>query len=374
MTDSARLTCFAVQEPIVARKPKICVIGGGVFGEMHLRTFRQLDNDGRCEFAALADVNEELLARRRQEYGVRGYTDFIEMIETENPDGVTVATPDHLHRGIALEAIARGVHVMVEKPLDITVAGCEEIIDAARTKNVLLEVDFHKRFDPYHQELMKEARRGKFGEIEYGYAFMEDRIEVPRDWWPSWAKDSSPAWFLAIHMVDLFFWIARTRGRRVFATGVRKKLASIGVDAWDSIQIFTQCENDITFQCQVAWILPDAYEAVVNQGIRIVGTEGIMEVDTQNRGSESCFSADSKMITHNLGFFREGKNRAGETVYAGYGIEAIADFNENLSYILDGGAVADLEGKYPGGRDGLEATRVVAAAHESVDTGRLIEL
>lgn len=358
----------------MTRKPKICVIGGGMFGEMHLRTFRQLENDGLCEFAALADLNADLLEQRRQTYGMRTYTNFIEMIETEKPDGVTIATPDHLHRKIAVEAIARGVHVMVEKPLDITVEGCEEIIAAAQAKDVLLQVDFHKRFDPYHQELANEARRGKFGDIEYGYAFMEDRIEVPRDWWPSWAKNSSPAWFLAIHMVDLFLWISQTSGRRVFATGVRKKLASIGVDAWDSIQIFAQCENDITFQCQVSWILPDAFEAVVNQGIRIVGTEGVMEVDSQNRGSQSCFSDDDKMITHNLGFFRESKNRAGETVYSGYGIESIADFNENLSHLVRGGAIADLDGKYPGGKDGLEATRIVAAAHESIETGRLVEL
>lgn len=358
----------------MARKPRICVIGGGMFGEMHLRTFRQLDREGLCEFAALADLNEDLLDRRRRTYGMRTYTDFIEMIETEKPDGVTIATPDHLHKRIALEAIGRGVHVMVEKPLDVTVAGCEEIIAAARTKDVLLQVDFHKRFDPYHRELMEEARRGKFGEIEYGYAFMEDRIEVPRDWWPSWAKDSSPAWFLAIHMVDLFLWIAQTRGKRVFATGVGKKLKSIGIDAWDSIQIFAECEKDITFQCQVTWILPDAFEAVVNQGIRILGTEGVMEVDSQNRGSESCFSGDNKMITHNLGFFRESRNKAGETVYSGYGIEAIADFNENLSYLLGGGAIADLDGTYPSGEDGLEATRIVAAAHRSIDTGGLVEL
>ncbi|MFH0962657.1 MAG: Gfo/Idh/MocA family oxidoreductase [Planctomycetota bacterium] len=358
----------------MARKPKICVIGGGTFGVMHLRTFRQLENEGRCEFCGLADINEELLAKRREEFGMRTYKDFAEMIAKEKPDGVTVATPDHLHRKIALEAIRRGVHVLVEKPLDVTVEGCRELVDAAAQKGVLLEVDFHKRFDPYHQELCRKAREGKLGEIEYGYAWMEDRIEIPRDWWPSWAKDSSPAWFLAVHMVDLFLWITRKRGKRVFATGVRKKLPSIGVSAWDSINLLAELEGEVTFQCQSSWILPDSFEAIVNQGIRVVGTEGVMEVDSQDRGAESCFSSDGKMVTYNLGFFREAKDKSGKVVYGGYGIESIADFAENLTYLLAGGKLAELAEKYPDGQDGLEATKIVAAAHESIATGKVIEI
>jgi predicted dehydrogenase len=358
----------------MADKPKICVVGGGKFGLMHLRAFRQVERDGGCEFLALADINEALLEERKQEFGVRTYTDYCEMLDEEKPDGVTIATPDHLHREIALAAIERGVHVFVEKPLDVTADGCGEIMNAAAEKGLLLEVDFHKRYDPYHLELHRLAREGKLGEIEYGYAWMEDRIEVPRDWWPSWAGVSSPAWFLAIHMVDLFLWIAGTRGKSVYATGTRKKLPSIGVDAWDSISIAASLENDISFQCQVSWILPDAFEAIVNQGIRVVGTEGIMEIDSQDRGASSCFASDNRMATHNLGFFRETTDKTGRTVYGGYGIDAIADFAGNLAFLLGGGPLAELKGEYPDGTDGLEATRIVEAAHKSLDTGDLIQI
>lgn len=355
-------------------KPRICVIGGGIFGLMHLRAFHQLKQEGRCEFLALADVSEKTRRLREQEFGVRTYADFREMLDKEKPHGVTIATPDHLHRAIAMEALNRGVHVFVEKPMDITVEGCREMVEAAASRGLVLEVDFHKRYDPYHQQLYRLAREGKLGQIEYGYAWMEDRIEVPRDWWPSWAGQSSPAWFLAIHMVDLFLWVAQTRGRRVFATGARKKLASIGVDAWDSISMHAELEGDISFQCQVCWILPDAFEAVVNQGMRIVGTEGMMEVDSQSRGAESCFASDGKMATYNLGFFTERRDKAGNLTYCGYGLEAITDFADNLAHVLGGGSLAELAGKYPSGYDGLEATKIVAAAHQSLDTGRTIDV
>jgi len=354
--------------------PRICVVGGGTFGLMHLRAFRQFQREGRCEFLALADVNEQVLKDRAREFAVRTYTDYAEMLEREQPDGVAIATPDHLHREVALAALASGSHALVEKPLDVTVDGCTAMIDAAREAGVLLQVDFHKRYDPYHAELCRLAREGKFGQIEYAYAWIEDRIEVPRDWLSSWAAESSPAWFLGIHMVDLFCWVAQAKGRRVHATGTRKKLPTIGVDAWDSICFSVEMEGDATLQCQTSWVLPDAFEGIVNQGIRVVGTEGIMEVDSQNRGAECCFASEGRMATPNLGFFRRTQDARGETLYGGYGIDAIGHFVDNVAFLMEGGSPADLAGTYPGGEDGLEATKIVAAAHESLASGELVDV
>ena len=72
------------------RAPRIAVIGGGKFGEMHLRTFTQLQRDGKAALVALCDINEELLAQRHEQYGVKGYTDYRAMLEHEDIDGVTV--------------------------------------------------------------------------------------------------------------------------------------------------------------------------------------------------------------------------------------------------------------------------------------------
>ena len=358
----------------MAAVPRICVVGGGTFGLMHLRALAQLQRQGHCELLALADVNEALLEERGRAFGMRTYADCAEMLAQERPDGVNVATPDHLHRDVVLSAVGQGAHVLVEKPLDVALEGCAAMVEAARAQGVLLQVDFHKRYDPYHAELHRAAHAGKFGRIEYGYAWIEDRLEVPRDWLTSWAPDSSPAWFLAIHMVDLFCWLAGARGRRVFAAGVKHKLPAIGLDGWDSVCFQVEMADGVTFQCQSSWVLPDAFEGIVNQGIRVVGSEGIMEVDSQNRGAECCFASNGRMATPNLGFFRQATDARGRTVYGGYGIDAIAHFVENVALLMDGGDLGDLAGTYPSGEDGLEATRIVAGAHESLATGRLVEL
>jgi len=354
--------------------PRIAIVGGGRFGEMHLRAFHQMQADGRAELVGLVDVNEALLAQRREQYGVKTYTDLAKMLADARPDGVSVATPDHLHRRIAAEVLAAGCHVLVEKPLDVTVAGCRELIAAAESAGRLLMVDFHKRYDPYHAEAAARVAAGAIGEVLYGYAHMEDRIEVPRDWFPAWASNSSPAWFLGVHFFDLARWICRREPVSVSATGTRKKLASLGVDAFDAINAKVCFEGGASFSFDLSWILPDGFEAIVNQGIRIVGTEGLIEIDSQDRGSRVC-TAGRGMESLNLGFFKETVDPRGRTTYGGYGIESICHFAELVGCLAEGVPLADLAGQYADGRDGLAATKITLAAHASAaEGGRVIEL
>jgi hypothetical protein len=77
------------------------------------------------------------------------------------------------------------------------------------------------------------------------------------------------------------------------------------------------------------------------------------------------------MRTYNLGFMRELTDRRGETVFAGYGIESIVDFVDNVSALQDGASLPDLSGRYAGGEDGLAATRIACGAEESLRTGQV---
>ena len=126
---------------------RIGIVGVGTFGINHLRCFRQLGYTGAANLVAAADINDQLLAERRREFEFTPYTDYREMLARENLDGITVVTPDPYHKDIVLAAAEARVHVLCEKPLDVTVAGCQEMIAAAEKAGTLLMVDFHKRYD-----------------------------------------------------------------------------------------------------------------------------------------------------------------------------------------------------------------------------------
>jgi predicted dehydrogenase len=296
------------------------------------------------------------------------------MLAKEKLDGVTVVTPDPYHRPIVMAAAEAGVHVLCEKPLDVTVAGCIEMIQACEKAGVLLQVDFHKRHDEYHREMKQKIQEGLLGQIQYGYAHMEDRIQVPRDWFPDWAEASSPAWFLGIHFYDLARWLMEAEPVRVWAHGRKGRLQELGVNTFDSISAMVEFDNGATMCFDTSWILPDGFPAVVNQGIRLVGTMGMLECDSQDRGTWTCLSeTEPQFQSHNPSFLRCRKDKQGREIWSGYGIDSIADFAHNVNYLLDGGTVEDLS-EHASGYDGLQATKIAAAVHESIERQMIVNI
>ncbi len=353
---------------------RIGVVGGGTYGESHLTVYKDLEKHGRIQLAALAEADGPRRQQRKDEFGIPVYATHLEMLESEELDGVTVATPDHLHCQIALDVLERGLHCMVEKPLDVTVEGCRQMIAKAEEKGVLLEVDFHKRFDPYHMEMRESFLEGKFGEVEYGYSWMEDKLFVPVSMLQAWSAHSSPVWFLGVHMYDLVRWIMGNPDPvRVYATGEKKKLVAMGIDTYDAVQAQVQFDNGANITFHNSWILPDNFEAVVHQGVKLVGTEGIFECDSQYRGGRGCLK-EEPMRTWNLGIKYRERDKRNQVHLRGYFQSSIADFAENLLFLESGGTVADLEGLYPSGQDGLVITQMACAAHESAASGLPIDI
>ena len=353
---------------------KVGVVGAGVFGINHLKAFRQLSYSGIAELAAVAEINDERAREVEKDFGCPVYHDYHDMLDKADLDAVTVVTPDHLHREVALAALQKGKHVLVEKPLDTTASGCREMIDAAKKANVLLQVDFHKRYDPEHIGLARRVAAGELGEVLYGSAHMEDRIEVPTEWFPHWAPSSSPAWFLGVHFYDLVRWIIKSNARSVYARSRKELLKNqYGIDTYDSVHAAVEFENGAVFSFDTSWVLPKSFEAIVNQELRVVGTKGMWEIDSQYRGSRSCIEPEG-MRTWNNNFLRESVDKQGRVIYRGYGIESIEDFAHNVNAVKDGATVDGLKGTYPDGEDGLEVTKIAEGVHRSLETGKVVEL
>ena len=94
---------------------------------MHLQAYSQMERRGDVKLAGVADIDAEVLGKRKQQYRVATYLDHRQMLEEQALEAVAVATPDHPHREIAVECLEAGKHVFVEKPLDTAVAGCQQI-------------------------------------------------------------------------------------------------------------------------------------------------------------------------------------------------------------------------------------------------------
>jgi len=353
-------------------KPRIGIIGGGTFGTMHLRAATQADRLGLIELVGLADTDPAVLERQAKAFGVRTFPTHRDLIETGRPQAVAVVLPDHQHRDVTLDCLDAGLHVLCEKPLATTVEDALAMHHKAKDAGLLLQVDFHKRYDPYHRQLRQAIRDGRFGRLQYGYAFVENCISVPTEMLRAWSAQSAPIWFLGSHKIDLMLWLMGGRPVRVYATGVRRVLTAMGIDTWDSISARIELDTGAFITIDTSWILPNTFEAVINQAVRIVGDSGIVEIDGQDRGHRE-FTPDGGE-TLNLGFYEKYARHDGSPVYIGYGIDAIDDFYRNAAFLLAGGSLSALAGTCPDSAEGAVVTQVGVAALESAQTGRAVEL
>jgi len=352
---------------------RFAVIGGGTWGNNHLLAAKQLEAEGKVDLIAIADQYEPTAIKQAAAYNIKKYVDYKQMIIDEDLDAVGIATPDHLHREVALFAMEHGKHVLVEKPLDLATSGCRQMVDTAQKQQVMLMVDFHKRYDPYNLDVMQKVHSGRIGKPQVAYAYMEDKITVPLQMLKNWAAESSPFWFIGVHKLDLICWITGDEPVSVFAHGHKGKLAGCGLDTYDSVSAHILMKNGLTCTIDVNWIVPEGFEALVNQGLRIIGMEGIVEIDGQERGLRYC-AHEGGMTTPNLGALNVQDSPLGHKLVSGYYVDPIKDFLSNVYYLNNGGHLSELDGRYPSGADGLRATRVAEAVDRSIREQRVVEI
>ena len=135
---------------------RVGVIGAGVMGSNHARVFGGLAN---VTMVGIADPLDAHRTRATNLIGCRTFETYEDLLR-EGVDAVTIAAPTHLHHEIALDCIARKIHVMVEKPIASTVQEGRDIVAAASRAGVTLMVGHVERFNPA-VETIKQAIKGE---------------------------------------------------------------------------------------------------------------------------------------------------------------------------------------------------------------------
>jgi predicted dehydrogenase len=145
------------------RPVRVAVIGLGYWGPNLARNFSMLEH-GRLD--VLCDQRPECLAKAGGNYpNARQVANVDEVIADPDIDAVLVATPVRTHHPIALAALQAGKHVLVEKPLTLSVETAEELVDVARSKGVVLMVDHVFVYSPAVRKIKEILDRGDLGQL-----------------------------------------------------------------------------------------------------------------------------------------------------------------------------------------------------------------
>ncbi len=199
---------------------RIGLIGGGNISATHGRAARACG----LEVAAVFGANEAKVAALAREFGAAPYTDFERFLAHRPMELVAIGSPSGLHAEQGIAAARRGLHVLVEKPIDVTTARADALIAAADKAGVQLAVFFQDRFQPDLVRLREFLQAGKLGKLLLLDArvkwFRPPEYYADSRWRGTRALDGGGALMnQGIHTVDLLVWlagdVARVAGARV---------------------------------------------------------------------------------------------------------------------------------------------------------------
>ena len=165
--------------------------------------------------AALCDLQQERAQALARQMGLEGtaaiYTDYRAMLRQVSPQLAAVATDSGSHEAIGLDCLDQGCHLLVEKPMALSLAGADRLIRRAQQTGRVLAVCHQNRFNPAVQALHQQVEAGRFGRIYYGAATVRWRRDrayyQSASWRGRWDQDGGALMNQCIHNVDLLCWM-----------------------------------------------------------------------------------------------------------------------------------------------------------------------
>lgn len=186
------------------------IIGTGMIGRLHARAIGAMDG------GVLHSVFNHRVEKARavgEEFGVPAFDDLQAFLSDPALEVVTVCTPSGAHYEPALAALLAGKHVLIEKPLEVTTARVDHLMEVARERGLVLASVLNRRFTPAMDAFRRAVGQGRFGRITsascYVKWFRDQAYYDSADWRGTWALDGGGALMnQAIHAIDALLQLA----------------------------------------------------------------------------------------------------------------------------------------------------------------------
>ena len=187
-------------------KLRFALVGAGVIGKVHAEALAALPDV--AELVAVVDRDPAKARELAARYGAESATDLDAVLRRDDVDAVTICTPSGVHADGAVAALDAGKHVVVEKPIDITLAAADRIIDAEKRSGKTVGVISQHRFDRSTEKVLAAVRDGRLGTITSAIAshawWRGQTYYDSGDWRGTWALDGGGAVMnQTVHTINL---------------------------------------------------------------------------------------------------------------------------------------------------------------------------
>jgi UDP-N-acetyl-2-amino-2-deoxyglucuronate dehydrogenase len=335
---------------------RIALVGCGRISKNHFEAIDQIDG---LELVAVSDTDAERAKQAGAQWNVPHFTSYERMLAESKPDIVTIATPSGLHAEQGVAAAKAGKHVVMEKPMAISLTGADALVQACDKAGVQLFVVKQNRLNPPVQLLRRAVDKNRFGRIYMANCTVhwarpqEYYDQAP--WRGTWEFDGGAFMNQASHYVDLVQWLMGP------VESVMAKTATLArrIETEDSGIAILKFRSGALGTIEVTML---AYPRNLEGSITILGEKGSAKVggtavNKIEHWEFADYDDDDKLV--------ESANTNPPNVY-GLGHQG---YYRNVLAVLRGEAKPDTDGR--AGRKSLE---LILGIYESAKTGREVPL
>jgi len=340
---------------------RVGVIGCGAIAEyVHLPAYKE---NPAARLIAVCDINKERAKKVAEAFEAESwYIDYKELLKRDDIDAVSICTPNHLHCEQAVAAAEAGKHILLEKPMALTLRECDEIINACKKSGVKLMIGTNSKFDPIYQRVKTLIDQGLIGRILIVKHHMAH--SGPYKIWPA-ASD----WFfdkdkvgggclmdLGSHAFDLLRWLV---GDVTSVMAIGGAFIKKNKKMEDNALVLLTFKEGMLGEADFSWTYKGGYEITTE----IIGTEGAIFVGTP----WSPIMMYSEKIPSEV--LKESKINVRVPMSLS---EMMAPTKRKIDHFIE----CIVKDKEPivTGEDGRAAVEIILAAYESMKTGKRIYL
>jgi predicted dehydrogenase len=340
------------------------IIGCGMIASFHSKAIADISG---AKLVACYDTFPASADRLAGETGCRAYHDLDKMLADPDVHVVTIGTPSGAHRDPAVAAAQAGKHVIVEKPLEITLQRCDDIIRACDAAGVVLATIFPSRFHESSQLVKQAIDAGRFGRLTMGDSYVKwFRTQQYYDsgaWRGTWKLDGGGALMnQAIHSVDLLAWLMGP------VQAISAHTATLAHERIEVEDVATASLRFVSGALGVIEATTAVYPGYLKR-IEIHGSEGsavIEEEDIKVWDFANRTARDDAIVQQMAGKTKTGGGAADPSAIGHHGHSAL--FKDVLDAIE--------KGRLPlvDGAEGRRSVEIILAIYHAAEIGRTVML
>ena len=258
-------------------KLKIAVIGTGLVGSFHAETFFR---NPSSELIAVCDIDKEKVNTIANRFKCKAYNEFESLINTEELDAISIATPEQIRIAPALLAIEKGLQILLEKPLGRNLEDIENLVNKIKNHNKLISVNFILHEDPRYKLMKEKIRNNEIGEIVSCYARRRGNrfgIEIYAPWTDLISST-------LIHDIQMVMSINNSKPERVYAEAVIRECAKF--NSHDAVMSLIKFTDGSIASFETSWVLPKNQPEPLDPAFHVIGDKGSIIIEGSSMGMQ----------------------------------------------------------------------------------------